>query len=299
MKIFVSGLSDVETTLAVRGFPVTYYPVDYPFFGIKTEVAGLGYRTALTAVALGDEVEFMTLVGDDFHGKLVTEAITTAGMSSKYVYAVLKNTVQSVVLQEVPFGRRQVYCDLKDAQEITLDAAAIRNAIENADVCALLNINFSRAFIPIAKSLGKPIATHVQALSDVNDAFNAEFIESANILFLSDEGISTSREDFMHALKQKTHAEVIVMGLGSDGVLYCERGGEIKHLKAVADDNVLTAGAGAALFTGFLHYYGKYDCTEALKRAEVCAALKLSGNSKTGAYPTEQEVEKKLAKVVF
>lgn len=299
MKIFVSGLSDVETTLAVRGFPVTYYPVDYPFFGIKTEVAGLGYRAALAAVALGDEVEFVTLVGDDFHGKLVTEAVISAGMSSKYVYSVLKDTVQSVVLQEVPFGRRQVYSDLKDAQEITVDAASLRKAIEKSDVCALLNVNFSRAFIPIAKSLGKKIATHVQALSDVNDAFNAEFIESADILFLSDIGISTSREDFMRALRKRSNAEVIVMGLGADGVLYCERDGELKWLKAVADSEVYTAGAGAALFTGFLHYYGRYDCTEALKRAEVCAALKLAENAKTGAYPTEQEIEKKLSKVVF
>ena len=299
MKIFISGLSNAETTLAVRGFPVTYYPVDYPFFGIKTEVAGSGYRTAMTAVALGDEVEFMTLIGDDFHGKLVTDAMAASGISDKYVYTALKNTVESVVLQEVPFGRRQVYCDLKDAQDITIDAGAIRDAIERADVCALLNVNFSRAFIPIAKSLGKPIATHVQALSDVNDAFNAEFIENANILFLSDEGISTSREEFLHALKACTNAEVIVMGLGEDGVLYCERDGVIKKLKAVADANVLTAGAGAALFAGFLHYYGRYDCTEALKRAEVCAALKLSGNAKNGAYPTDEEIEKRLSEVVF
>ncbi len=299
MKIFISGLSNVETTLAVRGFPVTYYPVDYPFFGIKTEVAGSGYRTACTAVALGDEVELMTLVGDDFQGGLIRSGLSAAGISDRYVYSALKSSVQAVVLQEIPFGRRQAYIDLKDAQEITVDADAIRDAIERADICALLNVNFSRVFIPIAKSMGKTIATHVQALSDVNDAFNAEFIESADILFLSDEGISRSREGFLEALKARTSAQVIVMGAGEDGVLYCERGGEIKHLKAVADADTLTAGAGAALFAGFLHYYGKYDCTEALKRAEVCAAIKMKENSKAGAYPTEAEIEKKLTQVEF
>ncbi|MCH5163129.1 MAG: carbohydrate kinase family protein [Clostridiales bacterium] len=299
MKIFISGVSEIETTLDVRGFPVTYYPVDFPFFGINTEVAGSGYRTALTAVALGDEVELMTLIGDDFHGKHVVEGILKAGISDKYVFTALKSTAQSVVLQEVPFGRRQVYSDLKDAQDVSVDAEKMRGAIERADVCALLNVNFSRAFIPVAKSLGKKIATDVQLLSDVYDEFNAEFIENADILFLSDEGISTSREEFMEKLKTRTHAEVIVMGLGEEGVLYCERGGELKRLKAVSDGDVLTAGAGAALFTGFLHYYGKYDCTEALKRAEVCAALKLSENSKSGEYPTEQDVEKKLSSVVF
>ena len=31
-KILVSGLVNVETTCAVRQFPVEYYPIDYPFF---------------------------------------------------------------------------------------------------------------------------------------------------------------------------------------------------------------------------------------------------------------------------
>lgn len=30
-KILVSGLVNVETTCAVRQFPVEYYPIDYPF----------------------------------------------------------------------------------------------------------------------------------------------------------------------------------------------------------------------------------------------------------------------------
>ncbi len=298
-KIFISGLSNVETTLAVRGFPVTYYPVDYPFFGIKTVVAGSGFRSAKGALALGDSVDLMTLVGDDFNGRRVREAIADSGMSCDYVYSELKNTVEAVVLQEMPFGRRQVYCDLKDAQEVSVDAEMLRGSIERSDICALLNVNFSRAFIPIAKNLGKPIATDVQALSDINDPFNAEFIESADILFLSDEGISADRRDFMAELVKRTHAEIVVMGLGEDGVLYSERGGAIKSLKAVADENVITAGAGAALFAGFLHYYGKYDVTEALMRAEVCAALKIADKSSKELFPTEQQIENRLTEVKF
>ena len=33
MKLLVSGLLNTETTAAVRGFPIPYYPIDYPFFG--------------------------------------------------------------------------------------------------------------------------------------------------------------------------------------------------------------------------------------------------------------------------
>ena len=49
MKLFVSGLLNVETTVAVRGFPISYYPIDYPFFGIQSHVSGVGYNIAKAA----------------------------------------------------------------------------------------------------------------------------------------------------------------------------------------------------------------------------------------------------------
>ena len=39
MKILVSGLLNIETTVAVKGFPIEYYPIDYPFFGINSNVS--------------------------------------------------------------------------------------------------------------------------------------------------------------------------------------------------------------------------------------------------------------------
>lgn len=299
MKIFVSGLTSVETTLGVRGFPVTYYPVDYPFFGINTAVAGSGFRTATGSLALGDDVDFVTLIGDDFNGARVLDAFDRYGLSNRFVYKKLQSTVASVVLQETPYGRRQLYCDLKDAQEQTVDALLHEDAIRSSDVCALLNVNYSRPFIPIAKKLGKKIATDVQALADVDDEFNAEFIENADILFLSDEGISTAPRKFIEKLALKTKAEVIIMGLGEDGAMFIERGNGVKTLKSVSAPNVLTAGAGAALMSAFLHYYGKYDCVGALKRAEAFVALKLEGNTQNGGFPTEKEVEQKFLTAEF
>lgn len=296
VKVFVSGISSVETTLAVRGFPVTYYPVDYPFFGINGYVAGSGYRTACGSKALGDDVEFLTLIGDDFGGRRIADAARGYGLSDKYILNRLCASVEAVVLQEIPFGRRQTYCDLKDVQDKTVDAEDFRAAIEACDVCALCNVNFNRSLIELAKKLGKPIATDVQALSDIHDEFNAQFIDNADILFLSDEGIPNSPEEFMTSLAHRCSAKIIVMGMGDAGVLYYERDkGEIAKLKAVSVGNVFTGGAGAALFSGFLHFYGKYDCVEALKRAEVFCALKLEGNASgataTDSFPTESRVE--------
>ena len=46
MNILVSGLLNIETTVSVRGFPIEYYPIDYPFFGVAS-------RTGSTPAASG------------------------------------------------------------------------------------------------------------------------------------------------------------------------------------------------------------------------------------------------------
>lgn len=302
MKVFVSGILGIETTLAVRGFPVSYYPVDYPFFGIRAEVAGSAYRMARSFRALGDDVRLYSFIGDDVQGRRVTDTLDADGLPRELIDGSLAETVETVVLQEIPFGRRQVYCDLKDVQERRTDVtdARIRAAVGEADACAIMNVNFNRPILALARELGKTIACDVQGLTSVSDSFNAEFIEYADILFLSDEGAPGSPEDFLSALAKNCTARVIVMGLAADGVLCYDREKNAVHrLKAVDVGRVLSAGAGAALMSSFLHYYGRYDTADALKRAEVFAALKLAANASGGGYPTERDVEDKLASVGF
>ena len=46
MHILVSGLLNTETSAQVRGFPISYYPIDYPFFGVSTAVSGVAFNIA-------------------------------------------------------------------------------------------------------------------------------------------------------------------------------------------------------------------------------------------------------------
>ena len=56
MKILVSGLLNTETTTAIRSFPIQYYPIDYPFFGINTAVSGVAFNIAKALRTLGNEI---------------------------------------------------------------------------------------------------------------------------------------------------------------------------------------------------------------------------------------------------
>lgn len=67
-KVLVCGHTNIETTLAIDAFPIEYSPMRYPFFGIQTAVAGVGYNITKALTTLGSPVNFLTLVGEDFLG---------------------------------------------------------------------------------------------------------------------------------------------------------------------------------------------------------------------------------------
>ncbi len=55
-KVFIAGLINIETTLQVDGFPISYAPVRYPFNGVNSSVSGVGYNIARALTRLGDQV---------------------------------------------------------------------------------------------------------------------------------------------------------------------------------------------------------------------------------------------------
>lgn len=295
MKFFISGLVNVETNLKIRSFPVAYYPIDYPFFGINSSISGVGYNLAEAARTLGDEVIFSSMIGKDVEGQRIAKTLDENGISRNYIFEELESTPVSIILYEPGAdGRRQIYCDLKDIQEKTADVDKLRDAILSADVCMLCNSNFNRALLPIARNAGKPIATDVHVLSDINDPFNRDFMSYADILFLSDEDLPASPEQFLISLKNTYSAKIIAIGLGGDGVIYFERDTDTVTRLPIANIGgvVNTIGAGDALFTAFNHYYFKgLSAAESMKRAEVFAALKIRHGGGAIGFPTEDMVE--------
>jgi len=73
-RILVSGLVNLETTVKVDGFPVPWFPVRYPFFGVASSVSGVGYNVARALQALGSSPLLLSLVASDLAGRQVRGA---------------------------------------------------------------------------------------------------------------------------------------------------------------------------------------------------------------------------------
>ena len=296
MRITVSGLLNIETTVAVRGFPINYYPIDYPFFGVSSAVSGVGYNIAKALHTLSDEVHLLSFLGGDDEGDRVLTQLSRDGISADGISRTLQSTPTSVVLYD-PDGRRQIYCDLKDIQEQRIGPEAVHERLLASDLAAICNINFNRELIKAAREWGITTATDVHVLSDIDDDYNRDFMENADILFLSDEKLPCDPQDFVRRLRDRYGNRIIVLGMGGDGaMLFDGTAGRLYHLSACEDVRVVnTVGAGDALFSAFLHYYAK-GCTplDALKHAEVFAALKIGHNGASKGFSTEAKVEKLL-----
>ncbi|WP_409422282.1 carbohydrate kinase family protein [Pseudaeromonas sp. ZJS20] len=255
--ILVSGLINIETTLGIDHFPLDYFPVTYAFDRVASTVSGVGYNVAKALHTLGHDVAMASLIGDDFHGQWVRQAMAALGLATEGLLASLPATPASVILYE-PGGRRQIHVDLKTIQQSAYDEARFAAQLAGCRLAVMCNINYNRALLPAVQAAGLPIATDVHVLSDPDDAYNRDFMAAADILFLSDEGLhGRAPEELIGALQARYHNPLIVMGQGSQGALMYVAADRQFHRSAARSPRpvVNTIGAGDALFSAFLHGY--------------------------------------------
>ena len=293
MNILVSGLLNTETTAPVRGFPIPYYPIDYTFFGVSTGASGVAFNLAKALRTLGDDVRLASMTGSDFAAAYIREELRGQGIGTEHIRPCLRQTPASVVLYG-PDGRRQIYCDLKDIQETAYPFEP--TMLDGIDLVAACNINFNRPLLHLARQAGKRIATDVHVLSDIHDAYNREFMELADILFLSDEGIGPDYRGFLRALAGTYGSRILVLGRGGRGAaMYLREDNRIYELPALPVGPVVnTVGAGDALFSACVHFYAQgLPALEALARAELFASAKIrcSGAAK-GLRPGTENSQK-------
>ena len=294
-RFLVSGLLNLETAARVRGFPIPYYPIDYPFFGVTAAPAGVAMNLSLALGALGDEVRLCSLLADDPAGKLVLDALRAHGVSTEAVSMAMTETPGSVVLYDEA-GRRQIYCDLKDIQERQYGFSPA--LLEGVDFVLACNINFNRPLLALAQEQGKRIATDVHVLSDPDDGYNRDFLAAAEVVFLSDEGLPCAPRDFLAALAARYPAQVIVLGRGAQGALLWLRAGNrfVEQPAFSLGGTVNTVGAGDALFASFLHFYAQgCPAEEALRRAQLFAAMKIRTSGAARGFPSEGELMQQYA----
>ncbi|MCA9971539.1 MAG: carbohydrate kinase family protein [Anaerolineales bacterium] len=295
--LLVSGLINVETTLRVDAFPVPYFPVRYPFWGVRSTVSGVGVNLATALTTLGDDVRLLSQVGADAQGDVAVRTLAAAGLPTAGVLRALRETPQSVILYD-PAGRRQIHVDLKDAQERPYPPDPFAAALAAADLAVLCNVNWNRPFLPAVAHAGKPLATDVHTIADLDDAYNADFMAAASILFMSDEALPCAPEAWVRRIWRRYGTPIVGIGLGGQGALLAVRADNaIERVPAVVTRPVVnTIGAGDALFAAFNHVYGRTrDPYTAMQHAVVFASYKIGATGSAEGFLTAPELAALMA----
>ena len=292
-RFFVAGLINLETTLAVDGFPLPYFPVRYPFFGIQTTVSGVGYNITKALSTLGNQVDFASLIGTDDNGDLVRKALKADGIGDDLILSTQDETAQSVIIYD-PQGKRQIHTDLKDIQDTAFPLSRAEEALSQADLAVICNINFARPLLQAAKDAGKWVATDVHALSSLDDDYNRDYLEAADILFLSDEALTDPPETVIRRIFKRFAPKIVVIGLGAEGALLgVRRDGFVGRFPAVRTREVVnTIGAGDALFSAFLdRFLRTQDPYQAIRQASIFASYKIGEKGAAQGFLTGEALD--------
>lgn len=297
-EIFVSGLVNIETTLKIESFPIRYAPVLYPFHGINTAVSGVGYNVTRALSILGNRVTLISYIGRDLHGKYALREIERTVHTGEGIISPLQATPQSIILYDKT-GRRQIHVDLKDIQKQIYPLQKAEKLMRHKKLAVLCNINFSRPLLFLAKKLNIPIATDVHDISSLEDEYNRDFMQNADILFLSDEKLPSDPYFFLLELTRLFKCRIIIIGMHEKGALmYCRQDEKVCHVPAVKNLPVVnTIGAGDALFSCFIHFFLQGETPEiSLRKACFFAACKIGSSNASEGFLTEKELNLRYQK---
>ncbi|MBF0547466.1 MAG: carbohydrate kinase family protein [Candidatus Riflebacteria bacterium] len=296
-KILVSGLINIENTLQIEKFPIDYFPVCYPFFGVSSSVSGVGFNVASALNYLGDEVKFVSMLGKDFLGKSARSFLKSTGIDDRFISPCLKETPQSVILYDKS-GKRQIHVDLKNIQETEYPEGNFEKAAKRIELAVLCNINFSRKFLPLIKQRNIPIACDVHAISSIEDKYNLDFMSYADILFCSDELLPCSPENWSEQVINRYGKKIVIVGCGAKGAWLTDPNCDKRlMIPAIYTRPIVnTIGAGDALFSSFIHFFAKTNDSEnSLKKAILFASYKIGEKGAAAGFLSEKQLAK-LAK---
>lgn len=294
-NFLVAGIVQIETIVKVAELPLPYRKIISRPGTIFTAVGGDAYNTSIALKWLGDKVNFVSMVGERQNLDVIANGSKEIVLSTDYVLPRLVETPTAVILYSAD-GVQQIHEDIKNIRDVAYDTALFEKTVEESDVIVLANANFCRPLLRLAKEKNKPVAVNIRSLTEKNRPYNIDFLENADIIYMSDDDISEDVDpfDYVRSIAREFEPEILILGCGSQGaILYQKKDDSVIRYKTVKTNEIVNrVGAGNALFSCFLHYYYKTgDAREAMKNAQLFASYKIGYVGTSTGFMTEEQIE--------
>jgi acarbose 7IV-phosphotransferase len=292
-KVLVMGPIYAETTVKVSSIPLPSDGLIESNFGITTGFSGHGYNVSRALTKLGDIVNFLSVCGNDPIKLMMEDKLIKVGISNEFIVPTLSETPHTLVLFSDE-KTRQIINDLKESYDIDYDASMFEKAIADCDTVVLCNSNYARPYLKRARELGKKIVTDIHAIEDINDEYNKDFMEHADVLCLNSAHLKEPYEYFIKQIEEKYKNEIIILGMGEKGaIMYVRKDNFIGSFPTVRTRKIVnTVGAGDSQLSAFVHFYNKTgNPYYSLKAAILFASYKIGNPRASHGFLTEEQVE--------
>ncbi|MBQ1458734.1 MAG: carbohydrate kinase family protein [Butyrivibrio sp.] len=291
-KIVIAGITQFETVIKVDSIPFDMNRMihDSPIY-----VGGGGdaMNEAFALTTLGDQVYFMSVVGQDQNVEVFNPPDFKVHINTDYILPVMKSTPSEIIFFDND-QHQLIFQDLKDIRQAKYDMSMVRPIMAEADLLLVSNANFCRPFIHYALSAGKKIALNMRSYSKEKEKYNADFLENADIIYISDDTVEGDPYEFIDDFAKRYDPEIIILGQGKTGLILYDRDRHVKfHYNSVKTNEVVNSlGAGNALISGFIHYYLETkDSVNAIKNGLLYASYKTGFMRTCEGFLTPEQVE--------
>lgn len=293
-RFMVAGFIQLETIVKVDALPIPYFQFQSVPDMIDTNIGGCGYNESMALTWLGNEVDFMSMVGKDMNTAKIYDQLVSSGvrLNMDYVLPRLESMPSSVILYHN--GKKQIFEDVKDIRTVAYDQELFERQIQDKDMVLISSCNFCRPIIELAQKYHKPLAVNVRSMRKEKVVQKGDFLKAADILYISDDELDGDPYECIKMCREKFDPEIVIVGIGSKGViLYTKKDNSILEYKPVKTNEIVnTVGAGNAMFSAFLHYYIKTkDAHEAIKNALLFASYKIGFLGTSNGFMTEEQIE--------
>lgn len=276
MRVFVIGGANMDICATTA---VPFVARDSNPGTVRTSPGGVGRNIAHNLALLGDEVELLTIFGDDSFGRMLREHCAASGIGTRY------SSVESG-------ARNACFVSVNDSDGELLGGVADMavtglmtpqwlesrlDAINKADaVVADTNLSAETLSLLVASCLPPLYLDAVssakasrlkEALATTRLHPDPVFALKCNRLEAESLGVYESGRSFGSKVSR------LYVSKGSDGVAVREDGNEI-HIPAVPSEGIVnTTGAGDALLAGIVHAGPEASAVEAARFGVRCASL--------------------------
>lgn len=290
----VAGLLHMETIVKVDKIPVEFKSLTSRHNTIFTSIGGDAYNMAIALKWLGNNTDLMAMVDNKMGpGIINSNTDLEIELSTEYILPRLKNMPSAVTLYD-EYKRQQIFEDTKDLRDAQYDLKLFEKRIESADAVVMSNLQFCKPLINMALDRHIPIAVNIRDFRKEDLEFNSEFLDAADIIYVSDDNLVKDSYEFVKEIADKYSPEIIILGRGAAGVLiYSAKEKIFAEYKSVKTLEIVnTVGAGNALFSCFLHYYLKDgDAVAAIKNALLFASYKIGFLGTSNGFMTEEQID--------